>query len=261
MNRLQNKVKSNWVIPHGQNDKKTIVIFKINREGKILNTNVTEKSGDEEFDQNALAAIYKSVPFENIPENIKDNNISVRFVFNQNLLEAKLISQITSTVDSQKVADNTTTPVQKINTKNNKQSVISGVTLSPDYVNYKKQAETILYYNLPKSLYFKERYLMLRILIGKDGKLISVQKQASSGDNNFDNKIIARLKKASFPQIPDSLNMSEFSLNYTVRLQRRSSVNNNIVYVAQEKPVMSSIRGATSLINLANSIMLFRLLH
>lgn len=107
MNRLQNKVKSNWIIPHGQLDKKTVVVVKINREGKILNLNVTEKSGDDEFDQNSLAAIYQSVPFEDIPENIKDDNLTINFTFSQDDFEAISIPEITnSDVISQKTIIN-----------------------------------------------------------------------------------------------------------------------------------------------------------
>lgn len=112
MNRIQNKVKSNWILPHGELDKKTVIVFKINREGKILNADIAEKSGDAEFDQNALDAVYKSVPFENIPSNIKDDAIIIGFAFSQSELEAKPISEVTNTnVVSQITYVNNPTPL------------------------------------------------------------------------------------------------------------------------------------------------------
>lgn len=116
VNRLKNKVESNWILPHGELDKKTIIVFKINREGKILNVNIAEKSGGAEFDQNALTAIYKSVPFEDIPNNVKDEDITIRFTFSQLELEATPISKATNTnVVNQITYANNQTPTLVLN--------------------------------------------------------------------------------------------------------------------------------------------------
>ena len=104
MNRLQNKVKSNWVISHGEPDVKTVVAFKITKDGKITNAVITNKSGDDEFDQNALSAIYKSAPFENIPQSINGDNLSINFVFNQNGIEATPIFETAITSEISKNA-------------------------------------------------------------------------------------------------------------------------------------------------------------
>lgn len=97
VNRLEHKIKSNWTLPHGQTDKTTIVTFKIDRNGNILNANVVDSSTDNEFDQAALTAIYQSAPFETIPESIKDNNITFQYTFNQNLSEIKPVFELTNT--------------------------------------------------------------------------------------------------------------------------------------------------------------------
>lgn len=88
MNRIQNKVKSNWILPHGELDKKTVILFDIDQNGNVLNPFVSETSGDNEFDKAALSAISQSVPFEHFSKNINDENIKIRFVFSQNNFEA-----------------------------------------------------------------------------------------------------------------------------------------------------------------------------
>lgn len=100
VNRLENKVKSNWILPHGKLGEKTVIDFDIDKTGKLLNINILNSSGDSEFDQNALNAIYKSVPFESIPSNTKDDTVTIRFSFSQNDLEAYSISETPSLNDA-----------------------------------------------------------------------------------------------------------------------------------------------------------------
>lgn len=88
MNRLQSKVKSNWILPHGNPDKKTVVTFVINRNGKIANSYLSESSKDKEFDNLALSAITHSVPFETFPAQIQNEKITVNLTFRQNDVEA-----------------------------------------------------------------------------------------------------------------------------------------------------------------------------
>lgn len=90
VNRLQNKIKSNWTMQYGQNNK-TIIEFSINKDGKITSANIINKSGNDEFDQNALAAIYNSAPFESIPTNIQEDTLTIDFTFNQNELDSTLV--------------------------------------------------------------------------------------------------------------------------------------------------------------------------
>lgn len=96
MNRLQTKVKSNWIIPHGQNDKTTIIQFTIDKNGKLLRETISKESGDQEFDNIAFNAITQSEPFECLPANITDNDITIRFTFNQDNIEAISMSQPTN---------------------------------------------------------------------------------------------------------------------------------------------------------------------
>lgn len=305
MTRLENKVKSNWIIPHGQADKTTVIVFTIDRDGNILNSSISRQSSDKEFDQKALAAVYKSVPFERIPDGIKNNSITINFNFNQNQIEATESSEITSSDDVyKKVSDPTLTEqkpkeiaavnrteVAKINSNNEKKSVQSSPNASDDYKAYKKQVETVLACSIPRGFYFKEKYVALKISIDKDGHVDTIEKQSSSGDNSFDSRVIISVKKTVFPPIPDSLNMSDFRFSY---LASTSTYNQNYdylsynsyyrpyynpwyhrpyyrhyygyysdswayprySYIEPSSNAVSTVRFATSLVNLASSIML-----
>lgn len=220
MKSLEKKIKSNWEPPKVKENRSVVTLFKINKDGTINGAKILKTSGDGICDNAALMAIYKSSPVGALPKNFEGNSIDIQFNFDY------------------KVLDNNESPNVNINFNH-----------SNDYQYYKQRVYTILSYNLPKKRYFKDKYLMLNITIDKNGKLKSIEKQTSSGDINFDNIVIASLKKCSFPAIPDSLNTNEFVLDYTVKVQ----------HFAQEN--MSNALLFTSLLNLTSSILLLNLLH
>lgn len=120
MNRLQDRVKSNWVSPHGQIDEKTVIVFKINKNGQILSTDITESSGDKEFDAVALSAIKNSEPFENFATNIEGEDLTINFIFSQNLLEANPVFESETVIIndiSQNICEKAPTPSPAVNKK------------------------------------------------------------------------------------------------------------------------------------------------
>lgn len=94
VSRLGNKVKSNWVIPHGKLDKKAVILLDIDKTGKLLGANVVNFSGDKDFDKTALDAIIKSAPFEGFPQNITDEKATIKITFDQREFEASAVSDI-----------------------------------------------------------------------------------------------------------------------------------------------------------------------
>lgn len=95
VDRLENKVKSNWIKPHGKLDKKAVILLDIDKTGKLLGVNVATFSGDKDFDKTALDAIIKSVPFEKFPQTVKDEKATIKFTFDQTAFEASAVSNVT----------------------------------------------------------------------------------------------------------------------------------------------------------------------
>lgn len=120
INRLQDRVKSNWVSPHGQIDEKTVIVFKINKNGQIISADITESSGDNEFDTVALFAIKSSEPFESFATNIEGENLTINFTFSQNLLEATPVFESETVIIndiSQNICEKAPTPSPAVNKK------------------------------------------------------------------------------------------------------------------------------------------------
>jgi periplasmic protein TonB len=61
---------------------KAIVYFQINRDGTIDNDiRISQSSGNDGFDQNAIKAVELAAPFKPLPKDFKDNTLSVYFEF------------------------------------------------------------------------------------------------------------------------------------------------------------------------------------
>lgn len=184
MKSLQKKIKSNWHPIHSNESKRIVVLFKINKNGTLEKLKIYKPSGNASLDKEALDAVLRSTPFDSLPKEFKGNSIDIQFTFDYNVFDAN-------------------------NYSDNKNS--SG---------YQKIVEAIISHSLPKRLSFRDKCLVLRITIEKNGKLESVQVIHSSKDKNFDNLYVSAVKKCSFPTFPDSLNSEKFSMDYIVQVKR-----------------------------------------
>lgn len=99
VSRLENKVKSNWAVPSGKIDKKTVILLDIDKSGKLLSANIINFSGDKEFDKTSMDAVIQSTPFESFPQTINDANATIKVIFDQTEFEAVAVSDV-------KVSDN-----------------------------------------------------------------------------------------------------------------------------------------------------------
>lgn len=272
VNRLEHKIKSNWTLPHGQTDKTTIVTFKIDKNGNILNANVSNSSTDNEFDQAALTAVYKSAPFEAIPESIKDNNITFQYTFNQNLSEIKPISETTTTnLKSDSPTVILTQQQQKINEKlfEKKEKLIQKANLSNlddngmllnsnykidnvDFKSYMQNLQKAIKSNWKPTKCNNSKQFIALFKIDKNGDLTSLKIYKSSGDNNFDKVALDAISQTTpFKPLPkefcgDSINV-QFTFDYNVfgeKVNANSFINNdtnNRTYADYQKMVETII--------------------
>ena len=71
MEKLNKKIEDNWRAPEVMEEGKVSVIFKIDRDGKIIYTEVDKSSGNAVFDESAVNTIKTSAPFPHLPEDSK----------------------------------------------------------------------------------------------------------------------------------------------------------------------------------------------
>lgn len=278
-NAMQEKVKKNWVLPKNLYGQSSIISVIINKNGEIVDTTILTSSGDSTFDKSALNAIKKSAPFES---SSGSDNTTIQLLFNPNYIKANLVNQ-----NKEILCDNSAPASQElsVNNPNNytykceiemsyKKSSPSPApqkvytaSAAADYSTYKSQINKIISYSIPKKTYMKEKYLVLKITLAKDGRIKNIDKQASSGDKNFDNSIINSIKKDSFPSIPDSVGTDEFTFAYTIDTNIKNEQRTNI-YSNAPASLSTKLAFATSIINLTavitnlvNTIKVINYLH
>jgi TonB family protein len=83
---LEKRIKHNWVPPRGAESRKVRLTLYLLRDGKLLKTEISTSSGDQNADQAAVAAAEASAPFMAIPAQIKEDVLPVEFTFDYNVL-------------------------------------------------------------------------------------------------------------------------------------------------------------------------------
>ncbi len=81
---IQNKVSANWFPPPGieySGVKEVMVVFKIRRNGDLMDVTIEKGSGNDYFDQAALRAVLRSKPLPPLPQGFFDDSLNVHFTF------------------------------------------------------------------------------------------------------------------------------------------------------------------------------------
>lgn len=87
MNELQRRIKRSWRPPRGNESKRVIVVFKINRSGELSDLAIKVGSGFEPSDKAALVAVQTAAPFARLPEGAP-NSVDIEFTFDYNVFGA-----------------------------------------------------------------------------------------------------------------------------------------------------------------------------
>lgn len=89
MKDLQKSIKANWNPPKGNESKRVIALFKVGKDGKLLDSKIFKTSGVAEIDSAALEAIKLTSPFRPLPSEFKGKSIDIQFTFDYNVLARK----------------------------------------------------------------------------------------------------------------------------------------------------------------------------
>lgn len=89
METLQKKIKGNWNPPKLSKSKRVKLIFKVSKDGKLLNAKILQSSNDKSTDSAAIDALKKSSPFEPLPKNFTGKSINIEFTFDYNVHDKK----------------------------------------------------------------------------------------------------------------------------------------------------------------------------
>ena len=84
--KVTQKTRTNWHIPRGQEEKKVTILYKIAKNGDLLDVKVIKSSGSAKADKSALEAVKKSAPFKPLPEQYTGNNLEIQYTFGYNIM-------------------------------------------------------------------------------------------------------------------------------------------------------------------------------
>ena len=78
---LQRRIKINWNPPKGKEKLKVVVMFKVEKNGKLDSINIFKSSGNANADRAAINAVKESAPFKPLPEDFKGQSVNIQFTF------------------------------------------------------------------------------------------------------------------------------------------------------------------------------------
>ncbi len=86
---LQSRIQANWEPPYSSGKqaltKKTVVYFRIQRNGRLTEIRIEQNSGDYLFDQAALRAVTLANPLPPLPFDFPEPSLGVQFEFAQGM--------------------------------------------------------------------------------------------------------------------------------------------------------------------------------
>ncbi len=83
---LEKQIKKNWHPPKVNSSKRTVVLFKISKNGTFFDYKIVISSNNKLADEAALRAIKMASPFEAFPKKSKSESIDVEFTFDYNVI-------------------------------------------------------------------------------------------------------------------------------------------------------------------------------
>lgn len=192
--RLLKRVLLNWMTKKDDGTKSSIIELTINKEGGIICVKTIKSSGDKNFDDNAVVSLYKTAPFEYLPQDA-DDTVSFDFLFNS---KTPLVSKV-DVITDQNYSDC------------NQQTVINGTDYSFYLYNLQKEIESFW----SPSLSTQNRALITTFSVNNDGSINHLSVIRSSGDQTFDTDALNAIKSAiPFDVLPEGTNKKPVQIQF-----------------------------------------------
>ncbi len=94
MSDLKNRIQKNWNPPDYVEEGHVSIIFKLDKEGNLLSSEITKSSGDAVYDESIINALHKSAPFSKFPENSSRDSLTIKYSFESSIVKTESIKEI-----------------------------------------------------------------------------------------------------------------------------------------------------------------------
>lgn len=81
MEKLQKDIKKNWNPPKGEESKRVVLLFKIDKNGNLLKYEIKKSSRNVATDNAAVNALLDTAPFDPLPEDFMGKSVDIQFTF------------------------------------------------------------------------------------------------------------------------------------------------------------------------------------
>ena len=85
MDNLERLIKKNWTPPKNAQSKRVVVLFKIAKDGRLIDLKISKSSGDKETDDAALKAV-RNTAFRPLPYGYNKDSVDIEFTFDYNVI-------------------------------------------------------------------------------------------------------------------------------------------------------------------------------
>lgn len=192
---LQLKTYRYWDPPRRFENRPIVLKVKINKDGKLLALKVKKSSDNAIADEAAKSAVESAEPFSPFPSEYNERNVSLLFIFDNQTLNIKSLSDYTESVPSKKNSDSQTE------------------TYWGPYMR-NIQHEIKRNWNPPRGNESKHVVVMFRI--NKDGNLKSLAIMEYSGNAETDKAAIEAVEDSSpFSPLPSEFKGTEIPIQFT----------------------------------------------
>lgn len=103
---VQEKIKNTWIPPEVEESGHVTVIFKLDKEGRLISSYIKESSGNLLYDESALNSIKKASPFAAFPAGASKEEIAVMYSFDSAAVSSSHIKDLVSQADKYINRDN-----------------------------------------------------------------------------------------------------------------------------------------------------------
>jgi TonB family protein len=211
INAIKNKVEMNWVRASLAPSISAVISFNVNTDGSVSPVSVMRSSGNPNFDESIIKAVYKSVPFEY--SSVINKPISMEIFFSPSFLVANEIKH--------------TPGGGNIVNVSNKNGTI-------DFSGYLWNLQSNINTNWTPKAYAKVRNNIAVITIDKDGALSNPSILEPSHDIRFDNSTLDAIAKSvpmdAFPSnITAPTTNVQLCFHYQTTKEHRKKVTNHYV--------------------------------
>ena len=106
MTSVQDKITKTWTPPDVLEAGHAKVVFKVDRNGNLISSQIRESSGNTLYDEMALNAVQKASPYAEFPLNASRDSITVMYSFDSSIVSANEVKDIVARAERYINVDN-----------------------------------------------------------------------------------------------------------------------------------------------------------